>query len=124
MPQDLEVVAYSDADFAADLHTSRSTTGGVIQIHGPDTRFVMSTVSRKQSAVSHSTPESEIVVLDHTMRVLGIPAAVLWRQLLQREVTLKLHEHNQACIQVVSSGINPTTRQLERAHRVSIDWLH
>eukprot|EP00969_Alexandrium_andersonii_P257417 11380407-Alexandrium_andersonii.AAC.1 len=66
---------------------------------GPDARSVLSTASKKQTAVSHSTPEAEIVALDHTLRTLAIPASMLWDRILGREVTVTLGEDNQACIQ-------------------------
>jgi hypothetical protein len=37
---------------------------------------------------------------------------------------LYVHEDNQAMIQVIKSGKNPTMRYLGRTHRVSIQWLH
>eukprot|EP00969_Alexandrium_andersonii_P074225 3274086-Alexandrium_andersonii.AAC.1 len=45
-------------------------------------------------------------------------------RVLGREVTVALGEDNQACIQVLTSGQNPTTRHLERTHAVSVKWLH
>eukprot|EP00969_Alexandrium_andersonii_P291218 12873621-Alexandrium_andersonii.AAC.1 len=42
-PDALEAPAYADADFASDRNTGRSTTGGVVRVVGPDTRFVLST---------------------------------------------------------------------------------
>eukprot|EP00969_Alexandrium_andersonii_P106104 4680888-Alexandrium_andersonii.AAC.1 len=66
---------------------------------GPDTRFVLSTASKKQTAVSRSTPEAEIVALGHTLRTLAIPASMPWGRVLGREVTVALGEGHQACIQ-------------------------
>eukprot|EP00969_Alexandrium_andersonii_P056620 2496375-Alexandrium_andersonii.AAC.1 len=55
-PDVLEVRAYADADLASDRNAGRGATGGVVQVVGPDTRFVLSAVSKKQTAASRSTP--------------------------------------------------------------------
>eukprot|EP00969_Alexandrium_andersonii_P280475 12399909-Alexandrium_andersonii.AAC.1 len=49
---------------------------------------------------------------------------MLWDHVLGREVRVSLGEDNQACIQVLQSGQNPTMRHLERTHLVSLKWLH
>ena len=56
-PADLYLEAFADADFASDYDTARSTTGGILFLVGPDARFVLSCVSKKQGCISHSTPE-------------------------------------------------------------------
>eukprot|EP00969_Alexandrium_andersonii_P343529 15184379-Alexandrium_andersonii.AAC.1 len=59
-------------------------------------RFVLSTVSEKQTTVSRSTLEAELVALDHVLRTLAIPAQMLWGHVLGREVRITLGEDNQA----------------------------
>eukprot|EP00969_Alexandrium_andersonii_P143875 6362199-Alexandrium_andersonii.AAC.1 len=49
-PDTLEVRAYAGADYASHRSAGRSATGGVVQVVGPDTRFVLSTVAKKQTA--------------------------------------------------------------------------
>ena len=93
-------------------------------IVGPDTRFVLSTVSQRQSAVSHSTPEAEIVALDHVVRILTIPDTTLMEQVLGRPVETEVCEDNETCWRVCTTGNNPTMRHLERTHRVDVAWLH
>ena len=41
-----------------------------------------------------------------------------------RPVHLILHEDNQAAIQVIKTGRNPTMRHLQRTHGISVRWLH
>jgi len=86
--------------------------------------FLLAGVSRKQGAVSHSTPEAEIVAADVALRVEGVPALALWDVLLGRPQCIMFHEDNQAAIQVMKTGRNPTMRHLERTHKVCIAWLH
>ena len=52
---------------------------------GDDTFFPLQAVSRKQTAVSHSTPEAELVAADMALRAIGVPSLPLWHTILQRE---------------------------------------
>ena len=63
---------YADADFAGDHKTARSTTGVHMCLKGPHTYFPMNGISKKQDAVSHSTPEAEIVAAAFAIRREGI----------------------------------------------------
>ena len=63
-PDKLFLPLYSDADFASDLKTSRSTSGTFLKIAGPNTSAPLAAQSKKQTAASHSTPEAEIVAAD------------------------------------------------------------
>eukprot|EP00969_Alexandrium_andersonii_P011699 510059-Alexandrium_andersonii.AAC.1 len=49
---------------------------------------------------------------------------MLWGRVPGRDVTVTLGEDNQACIQVPTSGQNPTMRRLEQTHAASAKWLH
>ena len=44
--------------------------------------------------------------------------------MLGREVRLLLREDNTACMQVITTGNNPTMRHLERVHNVAVKWIH
>ena len=61
---------FQDSDFAGDLEDSKSTSGGTLCIFGSHTFVPISWMCQKQTAVSHSSTESEI--LD------GLPALELW----------------------------------------------
>ena len=49
---------------------------------GPNTCVPLGHMVKKQGAVSHSSTEAEIIALDATLRVDGIPALSLWQQIL------------------------------------------
>ncbi len=115
---------YADADFAGCKRTGRSTSGAFLCMGGNDTFFPLQAVSRKQSAVSHSTPEAEIVAADTALRMIGVPSLPLWDTILEREALCVFHEDNAAMIQVCRTGKNPTMRYMGRTHRVSVHWLH
>ena len=65
-------------DFAGDLEDSKSTSGGTLCIFGSHTFVPISWMCKKQTAVSHSSTESEIISLDAGLRLDGIPALDLW----------------------------------------------
>ena len=64
--------------FAGDLEDSKSTSGGTLCIFGSHTFVPISWMCKKQTSVSHSSTESEIISLDAGLRWDGIPALDLW----------------------------------------------
>ena len=73
---------FQDSDFAGDLEDAKSTSGGTLCIFGSHTFVPISWMCKKQTSVSHSSTESEIISLDAGLRMDGIPALDL-RDLLQ-----------------------------------------
>ena len=71
--KDLTLRLYTDADLASCKLTKKSTTGILLVLVGPNTWFPLQGVSSKQTAVSHSSTESELVAADHGLRKEGIP---------------------------------------------------
>ena len=69
---------FQDSDFAGDLEDSKSTSGGALCIFGSHTFVPISWMCKKQTAVSHSSTESEIISLDAGLRLDGLPALELW----------------------------------------------
>ena len=120
---DLRLSLYSDADFASCKETSRSTSGLFLSLEGPNSFFPLNAQSKKQTCVSHSTPESEIVAADAAVRIMGLPALDLWDVALGRRVKLDFYEDNQATLIVIKTGRNPTMRHLGRTHRVDLSFL-
>ena len=66
------------SDFAGDLEYSKSTSGGTLCIFGSHTFVPINWMCKKQTAVSHSSTESEIISLDTGLRLDGLPALELW----------------------------------------------
>ena len=64
---------FQDSDFAGDLENSKSTSGGTLCIFGSHTFVPISWMRKKQTSVSHSSTESEIISLDAGLRMDGIP---------------------------------------------------
>ena len=69
---------FQDSDFAGDLEDSKSTSGGVLCIFGRHTFVPTSWMCKKQTSVSHSSTEAEIISLGAGLRMDGIPALTLW----------------------------------------------
>ena len=122
--EDLEPHLYADADFAGCLDTNRSTSGVHLCLEGPYTRFPIAGRSVRQTSVSNSTPEAEIVSGHFALKSVLYPTLDLFDATLPPGYVSHFHEDNQAMIQVCKSGRNPTMKHLGRVHRVDISWLH
>ena len=69
---------FQDCDFAGDLEDSKSTSGGTSCVFGSDTFVPISWMCKKQTSVSHSSTESEIISLHAGLRLDGNTAFDLW----------------------------------------------
>ena len=65
---------FQDSDFAGDLEDSKSTSGGTLCVFGSHMFVPISWMCKKQTSVSHTSTEAEIVSLDAGLRMDGIPA--------------------------------------------------
>ena len=74
----LGLFQFQDSDFAGDLEDSKSTSGGTLCVFGSHTFVPISRMCKKQTAVSHSSTEYEIIALDTGLRLDGLPALELW----------------------------------------------
>ena len=63
---------FQDSGFAGDLEDSKSTSGGTLCVFGSYTFVPISWMCKKQTSVSHSSTESEIISLDTGLRLDGI----------------------------------------------------
>ena len=69
---------FEDSDFAGDLEGSKPTSGVTLCVFGSHTFVPIGWMCKKQTAVSHSSTESEIISLDTGLRLDGLPALELW----------------------------------------------
>ena len=143
---DLKVNLHVDADFAGDQKDSKSTSGVFHCVESEFSFCPLSGQSKKQTCVSHSTPEAEIVAADHGIRSEGIPSLDLLSLILKRDfghggvgtrsngstkaaepaerLGLNVHEDNSTALHVMKIGKSPALRHVHRTHRVSISWSH
>ena len=71
---------FQDSDFAGDLEDSKSTSGGTLCVFGSHPFVPISWMCKKQTSVSQSSTESEIISLslDTGLRLDGLLALELW----------------------------------------------
>ena len=69
---------YQDSDFAVDFEDSKSTSGGTLCIWRSRTFVPKSRMCKKQTSVTHSSTESEVISLDVGLRMDGVLAVDLW----------------------------------------------
>ena len=69
---------FQDCDFAGDLEDSKSTSGGTLCVFGSHTFVPRSWMCKKQTSVSRSSTESEIISLDAGLTLDGLPALKMW----------------------------------------------
>ena len=74
----MQIGTVQDSDFAGDLEDSKSTSGGTLCVFGCHTFVPISWMCKKQTAVSYSSTESEIISLDTGLRLDGLIAVELW----------------------------------------------
>ena len=119
-PEDLHLRLYVDADFAGEREDAYSTSGGWLVLCGPRTYFPLTWVSKKQSSVSRSTTEAEVVALSYSLFKEALPMCQLWDKLLGRVVDLYIMEDNQAAIKICETGYSSKLRHIGRTHKVNI----
>ena len=74
---------FQNSDFAGDPEDSKSTSGGILCLFGGRTFVPVSWMCKKQTSVSHSSTESDIISLDAGLRMDGLPALNLWDIVIQ-----------------------------------------
>ena len=67
-----------ESDFAGNFEDSESTGEGILCIFDRRTFVPTSWLCKKQTSVSHSSTESEVISFDADLRMDGLPAHDLW----------------------------------------------
>ena len=122
--RDTNLRLYADADFVGCKATMRSTSGVFACAHGASTMYPLAARCIKQTCVSHSTPEAEIVAGNAALNVIGLPFLDALDVLAGYRYPLDFRGDNQTMISVCTTGKNPTTITLSRTHGVCVAWLH
>ena len=105
---------WSDADYAGDHETRRSTTGYVIKLFGSTVVWA----SRRQKSISKSSHEAEFIALSQGCQNL------LWISKLLRELgfdvpTISVHVDNQSAIETTKKG-----NHSERTKHIDVAYKH
>ena len=118
--ESLRLRLYVDADFAGDRLDAKSTSGGFLVLYGENTFFPLAWICKKQTAVSRSTTEAEVISLAHSLFAEALPTAALWCEILGRDVLLEVLEDNEATIKIVKKKGSAKLRHVSRTHRVNL----
>ena len=81
--EDCSIALFCDASFAGDLTDSKSTSGAYLAIFGPRTFVPITWFCKKQTAVSHSSTEAEVLSLDTSVRMEGLPTLELMEKIIE-----------------------------------------
>ena len=79
-PSDIIVALYVDAGSGRDLTDSKSTSGPMLSLMGPITLVPLTWVCKRHMAVSRSSSEAEVIVIDAGVRLECIPAFAFWEE--------------------------------------------
>ena len=102
---------YADADLAGDPLTCKSHSGHYIILKTSDgTFFPIMWGAKKQSRVSRSTTEAEIVSASELVFSEGIPLKHVMEELLQTTVPSVLQEDNSSVVTILRSGYSQKLR--------------
>ena len=118
----LRIDVYPDADWAGDPETVRSTSGMHIQLSDGINVYPLEWASKRQSVVSCSTPEAELVSLARAVRMFALSMQTLLTKLYGVQPPMYVHEDNSATILILQKGYSPSLSHLERTHKINIAW--
>ena len=82
-PQHCRLGSFQDSDFVGGLENSKSTSERLLCIFGSRTFVPISWMCKKQTSVSHSSTESEIISLDAGLHMDGLLALYLWDRVIE-----------------------------------------
>ena len=97
--ENLELIAYSDADFAGDTETRRSTSGYVIFFSGGP----LSWCSRRQPIVSLSSTEAEYISAAECVKET-LFLKYLLEEMFDQPIPVTLRVDNQSAIRLAETG--------------------
>ena len=118
----LRIQVFPDADLAADIHTAKSTSGMWLRLTDGENHWPLEWQSKLQTAVSHSTPEAELVSMARALRKFALPVQGLLQEVLDMTIPIEVYEDNTATIQIVGAGYSAEMGHLSRTHRISLAW--
>ena len=77
--EDWKLGSFQDASFAGDLPDSKSTMGCLLCVFGSHTFVPKFVMSKKRTAISHSSAGFEIITLDAVFTFGSITSSSIWR---------------------------------------------
>jgi len=101
-PDSTELVGYSDADWAGDLDTRRSTTGYLFKFGNVPICWK----SKRQPTVALSTAEAEYMALSMAVQTVICIRKLLKDFYIASENPTIIYEDNQGCIAMAKNPVN------------------
>ena len=74
---DCQLWLFCDSDFAGEFD-AKSTAGCALFLVGPNTYYPLNAFSKKQTSITMSSTESEVVAANRGIRAQGLPSLSLW----------------------------------------------
>ena len=74
----LSVMRWVDSSLADDLRDSKSNSGAYLAIVGPNSFAPIMIFAKNQTAVAHSSTESESIALDEAVCIKGLLILTFW----------------------------------------------
>lgn len=121
---DLSLEVFTDSDFGACPHTSRSTTGILMTVRTGRHHFPLYWTSKKQSSTARSTPEAESIALATAVFGEVQSAQTVLQQLAQKSVHAFYRQDNEAIVTILQTGYSARLRHMPRVHRINVASVH
>ena len=127
--EDVQLIEWSDADWAGDVEDTKSTPGMLLELYNRKTgrRWPISWAVRRQGSTSSSIALAETVAFSYTPKHEGIPMQMLLEHFLagaRRPIELVAKVDNTQCITAVHKGYSKKLKFLERTYNCSIGYFH
>ena len=113
------------ADLNGDVLTTKSTSGGFVEIAGLDGRAMpIAWGACRQTSTALNTQSAEYTAVVSILKSEAIPAQNLMQQILGRPIPNKIQEDNEACIVACKKGYSPNMRHLQRTERINVGFVY
>ena len=115
-PTETEPQAYADADYAMDITTRKSTSGGIIFLNGGPITWS----SKLQKIIAQSTAEAEIIAATEITKEIVHLRLLLSELGARKDQSVCIHEDNQACILM---GNNMKSSRSAKHYEIRLHFL-
>ena len=123
---DIEIRLFTDADWAGDASSTKSTNGLWIELYSPSSGRFWGLTWRawKQTCTSSSTAEAETISLSSGLRSEGYPLQTLVGARLGFVPKVVCQVDNLQAIATVRKGYSKKLKHFQRTHKCSIGVVH
>lgn len=122
--EDLKLCLYTDADHCSGIDHTKSTSGMMMAVEGPNTWFPLTWASRRQTATARSTTEAEMISLGAGLFSEALPTQEFLEHIFDRPVVLECLQDNSAVIAIVAAGYSPKLRHMSKTQRIELGSIY